>query len=78
MKKELELEEKVRLLEKEVNLLGDDMEKLKLDLEETVDSLKLEIQSLKMTLNEFITDFEKRFNTIRSTVIREIDPEDLK
>lgn len=78
MKKELELEERVRLLEKEVNLTGDDIEKLRLDLEEMIDSLKLEIQALIMTLNEFIPNFEQRFNSIKETVIREIDPERLK
>lgn len=78
MKKELELEERIRLLEKEVNIVGDDIEKLRLDLEERIDSLKLEIQALITTLNELIPDFEERFNSVRETVIREIDPEKLK
>jgi hypothetical protein len=78
VKKELEIEERVRLLEKEVNLIGDDIERLRLDLEETVDKLKLEIQAIKMTLRELLPGFEKRHSTIRESVIREIDPEDLQ
>jgi hypothetical protein len=75
VKKELELEEKLKLLEKEINLLGDDAEKARLDLEESVDSLKLEIVALKSTLKELIPDFHKKFQNVKNTVLREIDPE---
>jgi hypothetical protein len=75
LKKELELEERVNLLEKEVNLLGEDSEKTRLDLEEAVDSLRLEIESLKMLLKDFVPDFQDKFRNIRNTVLREIDPQ---
>jgi len=75
LKKELEIEEKVNLLEKEVKLLGEDAEKERLDLEEAVDSLRLEIESVKMILKEFVPDFQEKFSSIKNTVLREIDPQ---
>lgn len=74
-KKEIELDEKVNLLEKEVRLLGQDVEKMKLDLEEAADSLRLEIESVKMTLKELLTDFQKNFSIIKNKVLREINPQ---
>jgi regulator of replication initiation timing len=74
-KKELEMEEKVNLLEKEIKLLGEDAERVKLDLEEAVDCLRLEIESLKAVLKELVPDFQEKFSSIRNTVIREIDPQ---
>lgn len=75
LKKELEIEEKVNLLEKEVKLLGEDAEKERLDLEEAVDSLRLEIESVKMILKELIPDFQEKFSSIKNSVLREIDPQ---
>lgn len=59
LKKELELEEKVNLLEKELRVLGEDAEKMRLDLEETADCLRLEIESVKMVLKELVPNFQK-------------------
>ena len=75
LKKELELEERINLLEKEVNLLGEDSEKTRLDLEEAVDSLRLEIESVKMVLKDLVPDFQDKFGNIKNTVLREIDPQ---
>jgi len=77
LKKELELEEKVNLPEKELKLLGEDDEKMRLDLEEAVDCLRLEIESVKMVLKELVPNFEEKFNCIKNTVVREIDPQRL-
>ncbi|MBI5100053.1 MAG: hypothetical protein HZB30_12555 [Nitrospirae bacterium] len=74
-KNEIELDEKVNLLEKEVKLLGEDAEKERLDLEEAVDSLRLEIESVKMVLKEFVPNFQKKFRSIKNTVLREVDPQ---
>jgi hypothetical protein len=75
LKKELELEEKINLQEKEINLLGEAEGKVKLDLEEAVDSLRLEIESVKMILKELVPNFQEKFNDIKNTVLREIDPQ---
>lgn len=73
--KELELEEKIRLLEKEVMLLGEDADKENLDLKESADKLMIEIEALKVILKELVPDFQNKFNEVRDTVLREIDPE---
>ncbi|RJQ13299.1 MAG: hypothetical protein C4560_14520 [Nitrospiraceae bacterium] len=75
LKKELELEERLGLLEREVKLLGDEAEKGKLDIEEGVDSLKIEIESLKMTLAELIPGFKDKFKRVKNVVLKEFDPE---
>jgi hypothetical protein len=73
--KELEIEEKLKLLQKEINLLGEDADKAKLDLKEAVGSLKIEIESLKIILKELIPDFQNKFRNVKNTVLKEIDPE---
>jgi len=73
--KELELEEKVKLLQKEVNLLGEDVDKAKLDLEETKDLLKIEIEALKTILKEVVPDFSKKYGIARDNILREIVPD---
>ncbi len=77
LKKELELEEKVSLLEKELKLLGEDAEKMRLDLEEAVDCLRLEIESVKLALRESLPNFEEKFSCVKETVLRDVDPERL-
>jgi len=74
-RKELELEEKGNLLEKEVKLLGQDTEKMRLDLEEAADSLRLEIEAIKMTLKEILPGFQQKFSSIKNTVLSEVDPQ---
>jgi len=74
-RKEIELDEKVNLLEKEVKLLGEDAEKERLDLEEAVDSLRLEIEAMKMILKEILPGFQQKFSSIKNTVLREVDPQ---
>lgn len=73
--KELEMEEKIRLLEKEVMLLGEEADKENLDLKESADKLMIEIEALKVILKELVPDFQNKFNEVRDTVLREIDPE---
>jgi hypothetical protein len=73
--KELELEEKLKLIEKEVGILGDDLEKMRLDIKEAVDLLRIEVESLKIILKEFIPDFQEKFARVRDLAMREIDPE---
>jgi hypothetical protein len=73
--KELELEEKVRLLQKEVNLLGEDVDRAKLNIEETKDSLIIEIEVLKAILEEAVPDLEEKYSIARDNVLREIVPE---
>ena len=75
MKKEIELEEKVKLLEKEIVVLGEASDNAKLNMEEAVDTLRIEIESLKAILNEAVPDFQNKYQRIRNAVLREIDPQ---
>lgn len=77
LKKEIELEEKFNLLQKEVKVLGEDDDKLRLDLEEAVDSLRLEIECVKTILKEFVPDFQEKYSCVKNNVLREIDPQRL-
>lgn len=74
LKKEIELEEKVNLLEKEVKVLGEDDEKVRLDLQEAVGSLRLEIKCVKMILKELVPEFREKYDCIRNSVLSEVDP----
>lgn len=74
-RKEVELEERVNLMEKEMNLLGDDVEKVKRDFEEAVDYQKLEIESIKAVLKEIVPNFHEKFRTIKNSVLQEVDPQ---
>jgi hypothetical protein len=74
-RKEVELEERVNLMEKEMNLLGDDVEKVKRDLEEAIDYQKLEIESIKAVLKEIVPNFNEKFRTIKNSVLQEVDPQ---
>ena len=75
LRKELELEEKINLLEKEIKVLGEDAEKMKLDLEEAVDSLRLEIEAVKMAIQDLVPDFQGKFRSSKKSVLQEIDPQ---
>lgn len=77
LKKELEMEEKISLLEKELKLLGENDEKMRLDPEEAVDCLRLEMESVKMALKELVPNVQEEFICVKNTVLREIDPQRL-
>lgn len=78
IKKEIELEEHIRLIEKELEVLGEDLEKTKLHTEEALDALRLEIESIKRILEGSVEGFNEKFEEMRRIAMREIDPEELK
>ncbi len=78
IKKEIELEEEIRLLKKELEVLGDDLERFRLQTEESIDDLKLEIEAIKLLLQQSMEGFRDRFAEAKERVVREIDPEVLK
>jgi len=40
-----------------------------------VDSLRLEIESVKMVLKELLPNFQEKFSSIKTIVLREVDPQ---
>ncbi|MEK7846819.1 MAG: hypothetical protein AAB257_07650 [Nitrospinota bacterium] len=73
--KEIEMEEKIHFIEKELDVLADGIENSKLSLKAEVDELKIEIESIKSYLKEASPDFKKRFQKIRDKIIQEKNPE---
>ncbi len=78
VKKEIELEERIRLVEREVEILGEELERVKLDTKEAIDALRLEVESLRLALERSVEGFKERFEETREVAMREIDPEGLK
>lgn len=73
--KEIEMEEKIHFIEKELDVLADGIENSKLSLKAEVDELKIEIESIKSYLKEASPDFKKGFQKIRDKIIQEKNPE---
>lgn len=73
--KEIEMEEKIHFIEKELDVLADGIENSKLSLKAEVDELKIEFESIKSYLKEVSPDFKKRFPRIRDKIIQEKNPE---
>ena len=75
--KEAEIEEQFRLLQREIVLAGEAVEALKRDQRAAIDTLHLDIAVLKRCLVQLHPDFATHFETMRDTLVREIDPEAL-
>lgn len=73
--KEIEMEEKIHFIEKELDVLTDGIENSKLSLKAEADELKIEIESIKSYLKEASPDFKKKFPEIKKKIIQEKNPE---
>lgn len=70
-----ELTERATLLERELEVLGDDVESLRRAHRADLDSLRLEIEALKLLLARTTDGFEDRFQEVYDLARREISPE---
>ncbi|HLG23275.1 MAG TPA: hypothetical protein VI382_10705 [Candidatus Manganitrophaceae bacterium] len=75
--KTLELEEKVRLLEKEIDILAEQVDQLKLDAKEHIDTIKIELATLKALMSEISPQFKTRYLKIKKKIEEKFDPETL-
>jgi hypothetical protein len=75
MQRESELERKEKLLERELELLGNEVMELKRTHRADLDILKLEVETLKLLLAQLYPDFNERFQALREKVRLEISPE---
>ena len=73
--KEVEIVEQGRLLQQEIVLAGEAVERLKRDQRAEIDALRLEMEVLKRCLLQVHPELAAHFETIRATLIREFDPE---
>lgn len=75
MQRELDLERKERLFEKELDALTDEVLELKRVHRADLDTLKLEIETLKLLLAQLHPDFNERFQTLKEKLQVELSPE---
>lgn len=73
--KEIELEERLHLIEKEINVLEDGIENGKLTLKADIDEIKIEVEAIKSYLKKAHPDFKKRFLAIKKKIMAEKNPE---
>lgn len=72
---EVQINEKLRLLEQEITLAGDATETLRLEMRAEIDALRLENEVLKRCLELVHPELKERFAAVRAEVIQETDPE---
>ncbi len=75
--KEFELRDRLKLLEKEIALLGKMTEGIKFDMKERIDDIKIELGALKAYLSQLDPDFKKKYPRIKKKVLTGIEPERL-
>ncbi len=73
--KEIAFEERLHLIEKEINVLEDGIENGKLTLKAGIDEIKIEVEAIKSYLKEAHPDFKKRFPDIKKKITAEKNPE---
>ncbi|MBI4378451.1 MAG: hypothetical protein HY578_05075 [Nitrospinae bacterium] len=71
----IELEERIHLIEKEIDALEDGMNDSKLSLKAGIDEIKIEIEAIKGYLREIHPDFKNKFSVIKKKIILEKNPE---
>lgn len=72
-----ELDEQVRLLQREIILAGEAIATLKREQRAETDALRLEIALLRHCLLFFHPTLKEEWDTIRADVLQHIDPEAL-
>ena len=73
--KEAENAEQFRLLQQEIILAGEAIETLKRDQRAAIAALRLEVEVLKRCLCQVHPELATQYEAIRTTLIREFDPE---
>ena len=73
--KEKEMERRLTLVEREMGVLVEDVDRNKLDLRSQIDMLRIELASLKRFLAERYPDFGTAFQRLKSETMLEELPE---
>jgi hypothetical protein len=73
--KEIEIDKKLRLLEKEILCAGDETAKIKLDLQAAIDALTIDVETLKVLVQQALPVSKEEYRKVRESVIRKINPE---
>lgn len=72
---ELDIKQRLNLLQKEVEAAVSLTEDTKLDLRAAIDSIKIEVEILKRFIERHHPDFSTHYPQLREAIIREVDPE---
>lgn len=72
---EVQVDEKLRLLEQEIALAGDATEALRLEMRAEIDALRLENEVLKRCLQLVHPELKERLVEVRAEVMHDTDPE---
>lgn len=76
MQKEVEIVgSKINLLEKELDVLGNEFSALRRDHRSDADSFRLEIETLKLILAQVVPNFSERYAEMKEKARLEIIPE---
>ncbi len=75
--KEVAIEEKLRMLEKELDILTQQVDHLQLDLKERVDGVKIELTTVKVLMSGMFPEFKTRYAEVKAKIAKQIDPETL-
>lgn len=75
--KEHQIEERVRMLEKEMVTLTQQVDRLRFDLREQNDAAKIELAATKTLLSDLLPEFKIRFASVKQKISKKIDPETL-
>jgi hypothetical protein len=73
--KEIEIDKKLRLLEREILCAGDETVKIKLDLQAAIDELRIDVETIKILVQRTLPGSEEEYRKVRESVIRRINPE---
>ena len=72
---ELDLKQRLHLLQKEVEAAVSLTEDVKLNLLSAIDSLKIEVEVLKRFMERYHPDFSRRYADLKEEIMQEVDPE---
>jgi hypothetical protein len=72
---EKETSKRIDLLERELSVLVEDLDKSKLDMRSEIDALRIEVETLKTFLKKQNPEFAGSFGKIKSQTVLEMNPE---
>lgn len=75
--REGETEKQIKMLQREIALAGEELEALKRRQREERNALRLEVEALRRCLERLHPGFEGCFDSVRTEVMQETDPEEL-
>lgn len=69
------IEERFRLLEREIVLAGEAIDALSRDHRAAIDALRLEMEVLRRCLIHLQPDLAEQYDEVRAELIQQVDPE---